>query len=213
MVFERNANKTIAGEQKAYMRNQFEYYGLKAPIRRALQKPFLTRPNLPEKSRLTHSIKWLWTRPQREYQHFGQELVFKYLKQFESTDLDLIEYMVTHKSWWDTVDYIAVKLIGGYFKIYPDHRNHQVQAWMESNNLWLQRSSLLFQLKYRNNLDTAFLSGVVKQLLGSNEFFINKAIGWVLREYSKTDPQWVRAFVEENTLAPLSKKEALRLIS
>ena len=162
---------------------------------------------------MTYTIKRLWTRPQREYQHFGQELAFKYLKQFEPADLDLLEYMVTHKSWWDTVDYIAVKLIGGYFKIYPDQRNQQIQQWMESKNIWLQRSSLLFQLKYRNNLDTAFLSSVIKQLLGSNEFFINKAIGWVLREYSKTDQEWVRAFVKENTLAPLSKKEALRLIS
>lgn len=210
--FERNANADIALEQTAYMRNQFDYYGIKAPERRIIQKPFLAKQKLPSKQHLARIVKVLWEKPQRDFQHFGQELTFKYVKQYQQSDISLLEYMVTNKSWWDTVDYISVKLIGSFFKRYPEQRAHRIAAWMESENIWLQRSCLLFQLKYKQDLDKELLSSVILPLLGSKEFFINKAIGWVLREYSKTNSAWVIQFVNKTALAGLSKREALRLI-
>lgn len=210
--FERNANAAIALEQKAYMRNQFDYYGIKAPERRIIQKPFLSKHYLPPKQDLAKIVKVLWKKPQRDFQHFGQELTFKYVKQYRQSDIGLLEYMVTNKSWWDTVDFISVKLIGSYFKTYPEQRDHQIASWMESENIWLQRSCLLFQLKYKLDLDKEFLSSVIQPLLGSKEFFLNKAIGWVLREYSKTNSGWVIRYVDKTALAGLSKREALRLI-
>ena len=120
--------------------------------------------------------------------------------------------MVTHKSWWDTVDFIAVKLMGAYFITYPDQKKVCISKWLKSNNIWLQRSALLFQLKYKSAIDTQLLSSSINYLLGSKEFFINKAIGWILREYSRTNPIWVMAFVDKTALSNLSKKEALRLI-
>lgn len=210
--FKSNANAQIALQQKAYMRYQFEYYGLKAPVRQSLQKPFLVKEYLPKNDQLNELIKTLWEKPQREYQHFGQDLVFKYVKHFEQKDIALFEYMVIHKSWWDTVDFIANKLMGAYFKQFPELRETYVKKWLQSGNIWLQRSALLFQLKYRQDLDTNLLSNTINHLLGSKEFFINKAIGWVLREYSRTNPQWVQTFVNNSSLSPLSKKEALRLL-
>lgn len=120
--------------------------------------------------------------------------------------------MITHQSWWDTVDFIATKLLGAYFKTYPEEKEKYVNKWLKSNNIWLQRSALLFQLKYKTDLDTVLLSCTITSLLGSKEFFINKAIGWVLREYSKSNPEWVIDFVNENHLTALSKREALRLV-
>lgn len=212
-VFKNNANAKIALEQKAYMRHQFEYYGLKTNERRDLQKPFLVKTYLPPKNELEPLIKMLWEKPQREFQYFSQELVFLYIKQLEINDIVLFEYMVTHKSWWDTIDFIANKLIGAYFKRFPDQRKPYVQKWLDSNNMWLQRSALLFQLKYKTQLDTQLLSHCINSLLGTTEFFINKAIGWILREYSRTDPDWVKAFASKTTLSPLSKREALKLLN
>jgi 3-methyladenine DNA glycosylase AlkD len=121
--------------------------------------------------------------------------------------------MVAHKSWWDTVDFIAPKLVGEYFKIYPEQRNTYVEKWIASDNIWLQRTSILFQLKYKEEFDTEFLTYVINSLLGSKEFFINKAIGWILRQYSKVNPNWVIEFTNNTQLDKLSYKEATRLIN
>lgn len=210
--FRRNADEKIALQQKAYMRNQFEFYGLKTPARRAIQKPFLEKKYLPDKKELDKIVRTLWQKPQRDYQLFAQEFVFKYVKQFEKKDIELLEYMVTHKSWWDTVDFIAYKLMGAYFKKYPEARRTCVNKWLRSENIWLQRSALLFQLKYKEDIDTELLSFCIHALLGSKEFFINKAIGWVLREYSRTNPEWVMDFVDKTELSGLSRREAVRLM-
>ncbi len=211
--FERNSNEEIAQQQKAYMRNLFEFYGMKTPTRRAIQRPFLIKKFLPPKSELSPLVKIFWSKPQRDYHHFALDLSFKYIKQIEKEDIELFEFMVEHQSWWDTVDFVAIKLMSVYFKQFPDQIIPYTNKWITSNNIWLQRSALLFQLKYKKEMDTKLLSSTIRSLLGSKEFFINKAIGWILREYSRTDPKWVINFVNETELANLSKKEALRLLA
>jgi len=104
-------------------------------------------------------------------------------------------------------------LVGAYFKHFSDEKQTVIDKWLASENIWLQRTALLFQLKYKDQVDTSLLKYVITRLLGSNEFFINKAIGWILREYSKTNPTWVAAFVAETDLHPLSKREALKWLS
>jgi 3-methyladenine DNA glycosylase AlkD len=210
--FEKKKDPTIASEQKAYMRNQFEFYGIKSTARREIQKPFMAKNYLPNKEDLNNIVTILWQKPQREYQLFSQELVSRYAKIFEKQDIELLEYMVTNKSWWDTVDFVSYNLMGQYFKTYVAERKACVNKWLESNNIWLQRSALLFQLKYKEDLDTHLLSLVINNLLGSKEFFINKAIGWILREYSKTNPKWVMDFTSKTDLSALSNREALRLL-
>ena len=209
---DKKSNPKIALEQKAYLRNQFEFYGLKANERRDIQKPFLIKQYLPKKSELDAVIKMLWKKLQRDFHYFSQELAYKYVNQLEKKDIKLFEYMVTHKSWWDTVDFIANKLLGAYFKTYPEQKYKYVEKWLKSNNIWLQRSALLFQLKYKEDLDKELLSSTINSLLGSKEFFINKAIGWVLREYSRTNPEWVLEFVNKTELSALSNREAKKLV-
>lgn len=212
MELQKNADPKIAAEQKAYMRNQFEYYGIKATGRREILKPFLAKAFLPKKNEAVQLVKLLWSKPQREYQYIAQELMLNYTKELTAEDIVVYEFMVATKSWWDTVDFVATKLIGAYFKQFPEKRKAFVAKWLNSNNIWLQRSALLFQLKYKEELDTQLLAFTIASLLGSKEFFVNKAIGWVLRDYSRINPQWVTDYVYNTPLSNLSKREALRLL-
>ena len=211
-AFSANANTDIAQQQAAYMRDQFSFFGLKSPVRKELGRPFLAKANLPPKVELDTIVKTLWQRPERELQYFAQELCARYLPKAERSDLKLYEYMVVTKSWWDTVDFIASTLIGNYFKHFPNAIAPKVDEWLASGNMWMQRSAIIFQLKYKSDTDAELLAEVIRTLLPSKEFFINKAIGWALREYSKTNLEWVINFVESTNLSGLSRREALRLM-
>ncbi len=206
------ANASIAQQQKAYLKDLFEHYGIKAPVRRSITKYLLTKEARPFKEELDTIVKELWTLDQREFQHFGLDLCDKYKRQWVKSDLSLFEHMVVHKSWWDTVDFIAVNLMGPYFKQFPELIETKMEEWIQSQNLWLQRCTLIFQLKYKKDTNTALLSRCILQLNHTKEFFLNKAIGWALREYSKTNPKWVMEFTDQQQLHPLSKREALRLM-
>ncbi|QBA65574.1 DNA alkylation repair protein [Muriicola soli] len=194
------------------MRDQFEFYGLKSPVRRDIQKELFRKHLPPLRSDIKELVIKLWKLPERENHYMAQELAKKKLKVVAKEDYLLFENLITHKSWWDTVDFIAANLVGNYFKAFPEQRTEITSKWLGTGNIWLQRSVLLFQLKYKAEVDTEFLADTIHYLTGSKEFFINKAIGWILREYSKTNPIWVSQFVEATQLHSLSKREALRLI-
>lgn len=134
-------------------------------------------------------------------------------KKAEKERIDLYEYLIVNKSWWDTIDYSASNLVGVHFQKFPELIQPYTEKWMDSGNMWLQRTSLLFQLKYKKATDLELLTDYIHQLQGSKEFFINKAIGWILREYSKTNAAWVVDFVNSNQLAPLSHREALKWLN
>jgi 3-methyladenine DNA glycosylase AlkD len=121
-----------------------------------------------------------------------------------------MEYCLVHMSWWDSVDGIASEWLGLYFKTFPEQIIPVTSKWIASNNIWLQRSCILFQKTYKKTTDIQLLGKYILHCSHSKEFFIQKAIGWALREYSKTDSNWVTAFVAKNPLAPLSKREALK---
>lgn len=208
-----HADATIAAQQKAYLKDQLEFFGLKTPQRRELQKPFLAKAYLPPKAEAIGLVKTLWDKPQREFHYIAQELLEKYVKSLEIEDIELLEWLIVRQSWWDTIDFIAPRLVGAYMKMYPDQRQTCIDDWLASGNIWLQRSCVLFQLKYKQDLDTDFLEYVIGRLLGSKEFFINKAIGWILRDHSRIAPDWVTDYVHQTEgLHPLSRREALRLM-
>ena len=209
--YQHHANLEIALGQAKYLKNKFDFFGIKTPERRLISRPFLVENYLPQKVLLAEIIHELWQKPQRELHYFGQELVFKYKKKFETKDILIIEFMLTHQSWWDTVDFIASKIAAAYFQQFPKQIALIIPKWLASENIWLQRAALLFQLKYKAATDTILLENTINSLIPSEAFFINKAIGWILREYSRTNPKWVLNFVAETPLAALSKREALRL--
>lgn len=197
---------------KMYMKDKFEFLGIKSPERRELLKSIISQHGLPDREDLSATVKGLWKLPEREYQYVAMEIFRKFQKKMDQNDVKVIEYLIKEKSWWDTVDFIASNLAGPYFVLYRDMLQKQYTAWMASENMWLQRTCLLFQLKYKGATNEKLLFDTIHQLKISNEFFIRKAIGWSLREYSKTNPSAVKSFVRSTTLSQLSTKEALRLI-
>lgn len=212
-LYQENANSENAKKQEQYMKNHFIFFGITSPDRKKLQSPFLVKQYLPSKKDAFAISEKLWKKPQRELHYFAIELLYKYEKKVKITDIELFEYLITHNSWWDTVDAIASNLVGNYFIYFPEQQEKIISKWINSNNIWLQRTCLIFQIKYKENTDTELLTKNIEILLDSKEFFINKAIGWTLRQYSRTNPNWVIDFVENHPdLANLSKREALRLM-
>jgi 3-methyladenine DNA glycosylase AlkD len=213
-VFEARANPSEALKMKNYMRGQFEYLGIKSPIRAELRVEILTNKELKNLSAedLMPLIYELWMQPCREYQYIAMELLDRKIKAANPEMIEHLEFLVVTKSWWDTIDFIASHLVGTLFRVHPEIIKKYVAKWMNSDNMWLQRTVLLYQLKYRKNLDEKILFNAIIELKASKEFFIQKAIGWALREYGKSNPESVVEFVGETELASLSKREALRRI-
>ncbi len=212
-LFEANANEEIALYMKKYMKGQYDYFGIKSPERRELKAQFLLQYGYPETGQLDAITRECWKLPQREYQYFIMEILERFAKKAEAERIGLYEFMIETKSWWDTVDFIAANLVGIHFRKYPEQIVPYTKKWMDSGNMWLQRTSLLFQLRYKKETNLELLMDYIGRLQGSKEFFINKAIGWALREYSKTDPDWVKNYVASHSLAPLSHREALKRIN
>ncbi|MBS1745371.1 MAG: DNA alkylation repair protein [Bacteroidetes bacterium] len=210
--FVQYADITKAEGMKAYMRCQFEFYGIAMNERRNICKVFIQTNPLPSVDEVEKVVKYAWKEPQREWQYFAIELLWQYKKQWKKSTIKIIEYCITHKSWWDTVDAMASDWAGVYFKIFPDQIITITGNWNRSENIWLQRTSLLFQKKYKETTDIKILSGYILNLAASEAFFIRKAIGWSLREYAKTNPEWVRSFVDKHKLSSLSRREAIKNI-
>jgi 3-methyladenine DNA glycosylase AlkD len=208
--FKKYADPTNAVQMKKYMKDRSEFFGIKSPPRRELYRKHISQFGLMPVDQREKIVKWCWEAPQREWQYFAMEFLGKEAKKVNENIIDLYEFMIVTKSWWDSIDYISANLVGPYLQKFPEHIPHLMTRWMNSDNMWLQRTCLLFQLKYKTSTDTQLLSSFIKPLSSSNEFFIRKAIGWALREYSKTDPDFVIQFVKENTLSGLSEREALK---
>jgi len=212
-AFEKAANETEAKGMKAYMLNQFEFYGVKTPQRDAIVKAFLKINRIEKYNELEKVVKCMWSQKEREWQYAAIDLLASHSTLWRASTIQLIQYCLIHKSWWDSVDSIGSDWLPKYFSLFPEKQISITQKWNQSNNMWLQRSSILFQRSYKKNTDTELLAKYILQQQSSKEFFIQKAIGWALREYSKTNPKWVKSFVEKQDLAPLSKREALKKIN
>jgi 3-methyladenine DNA glycosylase AlkD len=208
-AFKQHADPAKATGAKAYMRNQFEFFGIQTPVRRQISKEIF-QAGLPEIEALPIIIRDAWAQSEREFQYFAIELAGAMKNQWLPDMIPLIEKMITQKSWWDSVDHIASWILGPYFQKYPNQIKDVTYKWNQSDNFWLQRSSIMFQKSYRSKTDTKLLTDYILHCAGSKEFFIQKAIGWALREYAKTNPDWVKKFVKTNELPVLSRREALK---
>jgi 3-methyladenine DNA glycosylase AlkD len=195
---------------KAYMKNQFEFFGMPMAVRRAACKQYMKEHPLKTIGELEEIVKELWTLEQREFQYFGVELLAYHKKLWKEKIIDLLEDCIINKSWWDTVDYISNECNAKYFLLFPHQIKPVTTRWNRSKNIWLQRSSLLFQKSYKENIDTKLLTEFIGNLSSSKEFFVQKAIGWVLRDYAKVNPGWVIEFVGAHALPNLSKREAMK---
>lgn len=192
-----------------YMREQFPFLGIKTPERRALTKTVLQAYDKLDGDTLRASAEELWALPEREYQYAALDMLFKYAKTLTCADMPRLEHFILTKSWWDTVDALA-KLVGEVFSRDQACRDIWLPKWRRSESLWLRRSAILFQLAYKGDTDAELLFALVKENAASREFFIQKASGWALREYAKTDRERVQAFVAASDLPALTRREACK---
>ena len=149
----------------------------------------------------------------REFQYLAYEYLLAMKKQVCFEDISSVKALVKKKSWWDTVDFLA-QVVG--IIVLKDSRVVELMlAWSQEGNIWVRRVSILYQLRFKEKTNTTQLEQILLNCLGTNEFFINKAIGWALREYSKTNPDWVRTFLENHhaQMANLSIREASKYLS
>jgi 3-methyladenine DNA glycosylase AlkD len=137
-------------------------------------------------------------------------LLGRFNEQIPAKFIKTIEYMIITKSWWDTVDSIAGGTVGVHFRRFADVREKYLAKWRASDNFWLRRTTILFQLNYKKETDFQLLCDIIRENLDSKEFFINKAIGWSLRQYARIDPKAVTKFVKSTPLHPLSRREAMK---
>ena len=149
--------------------------------------------------------------PEREFQYLAIGYMETVKDLFIPSDMNELEKLITTKSWWDSVDSIN-SIVGHIAMKYPEVKEDIISQWIISDNIWLKRISIIFQLKYKENTDTEFLSKAISHNSKTNEFFINKAIGWILREYSKTNKEWVKNFIDHNALSKLSIREGSKYL-
>ncbi|WP_299441987.1 DNA alkylation repair protein [uncultured Aquimarina sp.] len=213
--FESNVNEENALAMEAYLKNLFSLYGVKAPLRKQLLKQTVQE----YKSELSHKniipiVTNLYNKPKRELHYCAIELADKFLKKkYKIQAIDFIKDLIITNSWWDSVDFIAKHILGNYLIQFPDEIGRIITMFSSSENMWLNRSAILFQLGYKDKTDATILFDICLEHKSSSEFFIQKAIGWSLREYSKVNPDEVVSFVTTAGLKPLSQKEALKRIN
>lgn len=206
-TFHAHGKPDVAQGQMAYMRQQFEYFGLKMPAWTALTREITQTQGIPDGDALQELARLCFEDEHREMQYFALECVQKMVKKQPAGFIDFLEELICTKSWWDTMDWIATKMVGVHFQRYPELIRPITERWIASGELWLQRVCLIFQLMYKEKTDAGLLFGYIRQVAGSKEFFLQKGAGWALRQYSKTNPDAVRRFLAETTVAPLTRRE------
>ena len=208
---EENRNELLAESMSKYMQDKFRFLGVRGATRTEIYKKYF-----PD-ARKTKIIDWdfvesCWNKEEREFQY----VVVYYLKAMQKflkrEDISRLKYLIVTKSWWDTVDLLA-KVIGSLV-IRIEGYDQIMLEWSKDSNIWLKRVAILYQLSLKEKVDKQILERILVGNLGDSEFFINKAIGWALRDYSKYNPEWVREFIKKNkdNMANLSIREASKYI-
>jgi len=214
LEFEKNRNEFEAEGMSRYMKNRFTYFGIKKPKRAVIQKQwFSIIPKDFTQENKRELVLELWQKEEREFHYVAMDFMAKWKdKELVSEDSEFIEFLLTNHSWWDSVDALASNYLGRYLRLFPKQRETVIKSWRKSENRWLRRSCLIFQLRYKSQTNFELLKSLILEFKHEKEFFIQKAIGWSLREYAKTNPVSVRNFVEESGIQGLAKREALKHI-
>jgi 3-methyladenine DNA glycosylase AlkD len=209
-IFRAAANPEKAAPMSAYMRDRFLFLGIPTPERKKLSRDLLK--SLSKKPVDWNFIFECWGQPEREFQYVAMDCLSKQSSILTPTDIPKLRGLVVTKPWWDTIDGLD-RIIGGIALRFPEV-NATLLEWSLDENFWLRRIAIDHQLLRKDKTDVALLEAILINNFGQTEFFINKAIGWALRDYSKTNPDWVRDFVEKHRreMAPLSIREASKYI-
>lgn len=209
-IINNHRDETKSKKMSAYMKNQFLFAGIPMNELKELVKDVLRKY---AKSPLDWGeVYALWKEEYREYQYVAIEYITKHRNELTTSDLDNLKYLIIHKSWWETVD--SIDAFVGELVLKDDRLKEKMLIWARDDNIWIRRVAIDYQQRFKEKTDTDILEKVIVLSLGSKEFFINKAIGWSLREYSKTNPTWVIDFLGKykDKISSLSYKEASKYI-
>lgn len=210
-VLEPARNSAQAEPMARYMRGLFPFLGLKRPEFERLVRPVWTEWKPQHNERLICGCaRELWKLPEREYHHAALDLLMRHERMLTPKSLPVVRALIVSKSWWDTVDALATRIVGPLVARHPDLKP-TMDAWSRDKNLWIRRTAILHQLGYKKNTDIDRLFDYCARNASDSDFFIRKAIGWALRQYARTDPAAVKRFVKTHPdLSPLSKREATK---
>lgn len=210
-VFEANEDVAYGQKQSDYLKNNFPCYGIQTKARREILKNCSSLYKEEIKTNF-RTICWeLYQFQHREMHQAAIDIFIKEIKKnYQVEDIVLIKKLIITNSWWDSVDTLAKYAVGGYLETFPEKTYSIIEEFSNSDNIWLNRSAIIFQLGYKEKTDFDILISECEKHKHSNEFFIQKAIGWALREYSSVNPNGVLEYVNSTNLKPLSQKEAIR---
>lgn len=209
-TFEPQADREWAVGAAAYMRDQFPFLGVPTPLRRRLAKEVFRDLPPPDEDRLETLCLALWEEPERELQYVACDHLRKHIGVVGPGFIEVLEHLITTKSWWDTVDALAAHAVGPLVHAHPELLG-VMDAWIEETDLWLARTAILHQLTYGAATDSQRLFDYCRRRATDREFFLRKAIGWALRSYAAHAPAAVDRFVAATPeLSGLSRREALK---
>lgn len=209
-AFKNAGNKKVAKGARNYMKNIAPFIGISSPIRKKLQKKAWLNLENPSEKELIEAARALWKLTQREFQYAACDLLGKYIKSCTPKTLELITPLIKSKSWWDTVDALGSQVISPLTYKFADSRK-TINKWRNSKNIWLIRAAIQHQRGHKNKTDVEYVLSICQQHVKNEEFFIQKAIGWALRDLTKIDPNSVKYFLAKNPkLTTVAKREALR---
>jgi 3-methyladenine DNA glycosylase AlkD len=191
------------------MRNQFRYLGINTPELRALSRVALNGAAQPTTQDCAALAEACWLLPEREFRYFAVDYLVANVKHCDSSLLPVLRRLITTDSWWDTIDPLASRVVGPLVASDPA-LIETMDAWVRDENMWIVRTAILHQLRFKDATDAERLFEYCTLQAGHPDFFIRKAIGWALRQYAYTDAAAVRAYLarEAQNLSPLSIREA-----
>jgi 3-methyladenine DNA glycosylase AlkD len=208
-------NVARAPKAEAYMKHKFPFFGMETAVRRSIQKSWITGLKTCDDRNLRWElIRELWSRDEREFHYVAMDWLNSWPKKWISPlDASELKWLLVHHSWWDSVDTIASNYLGKWAKLYPAIARDTFEEWREETSFWLHRSCLIYQLKYGNHVDAVYLESLIAQFLPNKEFFIQKAIGWSLRQYSKFQPEQVKQILKNHPIQGLALREASKYLT
>lgn len=208
------ADPRKAAEMQAYMKSEMPFHGVQKPARRALNRKLFTEYALANRQSFTEAALALWREAAfREERYVALDLTgHRAYARWQDPDLlPLYDELVVSGAWWDFVDEIAIHRIGPILRREPAVLTPVMREWAGDSDRWRRRTSVICQVGSRAETDTELLAYTVEATIDDPDFFLRKAIGWALREYAKTNPGWVRRFVDAHPgLSGLSRREAVK---
>lgn len=201
----------LAEPMAHYMKDHFPFCGVKKPQRALLERPFLKESVSLPMPELIQEIFRNYRKEEREYQYYAIDLAQRNIKRFSLENLAALLPLLGEKTWWDSIDAWR-KVFSTWVLAHPADLEQVYAFFYQHENFWYRRVAINLQLMFKEQTNTALLAQAILADLKTDEFFIQKAIGWVLRDYSKVNPTWVKEFMEQHSLSKLALREGSKYI-